>query len=114
MRCLALAALSIMTLSAGAADLESRALTTYVAQDTLEGLVRKEGWLELTLKPYGGVRKGDILRVWAGGVIDRGNGDAPGQNFAAPTGSDARKIGISPANLSLSTNPGHACAILFK
>lgn len=111
---LILMCLLTLTLSANAADLESRALTTYLPQDTLEALVRKEGWLELTLKPYGGVRKGDILRVWAGGVIDRGNGDAPGQNAAGPTGLDAKKIGIAPGNLSLSSNPGQACAILFK
>src|ERR1700720_2435590 len=104
----------LLPVAAGAADLESRALTTYLPQDTLENLVRKEGWLQLTLKPYGGIRKGDILRVWAGGVIDRGNANSPGQNVAGPTGLDAKTMGADPANLSLSTNPGHACAILFK
>src|SRR5436190_18927182 len=112
MRCLLL--VGLLTLTASAADLESRALTTYLPQDTLEALVRKEGWLELTLKPYGGIRKGDILRVWAGGLIDRGNGDGPGQNVAGPTGLDAKTMGVDPANLPLSTNPAHACAILFK
>src|SRR5438132_3329839 len=92
----------LLPLTAGAADLESRALTTYLPQDMLESLVRKEGWLEITLKPYGGIRKGDILRVWAGGVIDRGNAHAPGQNVAGPTGLDAKKMDADPANLSLS------------
>jgi hypothetical protein len=96
------------------ADLESRALTTYLPQDMLEGLVRKEGWVELTLKPYGGIRKGDILRVWAGGFVDRGGGIHPGQNVAGAAGLDAKKAGTDPANLSLSTNPAHCCAVLFK
>src|SRR5437762_3758687 len=109
-----LSILLLMPLAVHAADLESRALTTYLPQDMLESLVRKEGWLELTLKPYGGIRKGDILRVWAGGVIDRGNGTAPGQNVAGPTGLEAKEMGVNPTNLSLSTNPSHACAILFK
>jgi hypothetical protein len=97
-----------------AADLESRALTTYLPQDMLENLVRTEGWVELTLKPYGGIRKGDSVRVWAGGMIDRGNATNPGQNVAGPTGAAAEKLSVDPAKLSLSTNPGHACAILFK
>lgn len=104
----------LVPMTTWAADLESRALTTYLPQDTLETLVRTEGWMELTLKPYGGIRKGDILRVWAGGMIDRGNGTGPGENVAGPTGLDATSIGIDSANLSLSTNPRHACAILFK
>ena len=98
---------------ASAADLESRALTHYVPQDLLETIVRKEGWTEIVLKPYNGVRKGDIVRVWAGGMIDRG-GDAPGINVAGPIGGDAGPMGVQAAKLSLSANPKHACAILFK
>jgi len=99
---------------AAAADLESRALTHYVPQDLLETIVRKEGWTEIVLKPYNGVRKGDIVRVWAGGMIDHGGGNVPGVNVAGPTGGDAGPMGFDPAKLSLSANPKHACAILFK
>ena len=47
-----------------------------------ESIVRKEGWHEIVLKPYGGVRKGDKARIWAGGLIDRGGGDQPGSVVA--------------------------------
>src|SRR5205814_7108842 len=72
-----------------AADVESRVLTHYVPQDLLEKAVRTEGWTEIPLNVPGGVRKGDVVRLWAGGVIDRGNGDQPGENVGGPTGVPA-------------------------
>src|SRR5438105_4026455 len=72
-----------------AAELESRQLTHYVPQDFLETAVRTEGWTEVALAVKGGVRKGDIVRIWAGGSIDRGNGDQPGVNFNGPDGIGA-------------------------
>src|SRR5262249_5664323 len=69
-------------LAAFGAELESRVLTHYVPQDFLEAVVRREGWTELPLNLKGGVRKGDVVRIWAGGLIDRGNGDQPGENVA--------------------------------
>src|SRR5262249_8447513 len=74
-----------------AAELESRVLTHYVPQDFLEKVVRTEGWVELTLAVKGGLRKGDVVRVWAGGLIDRGNGDQPGENVAGPEGFHTKK-----------------------
>src|SRR4029453_12969840 len=85
-----------------AADLESRALTHYIPQNDLENIVRKEGWTEIVLKPYGGVRKGDIARIWAGGVVDRGGGDYPGQIADGPTGVDGAKLSSPPGVLALS------------
>ena len=114
MRWLLVCAISGFSLTLTAAELESRALTHYIPQDLLESIVRKEGWTEIVLKPYNGVRKGDIVRVWAGGVIDRGGGTAPGVNVAGPTGGDAHNLDADPARLSLSTNPKYACAIVFK
>ena len=81
------------TLTLSAAEMESRAQTHYVPQDLLQTIVRKEGWTEITLKPYNGVRKGDVVRVWAGGVIDRGGGDAPGINVCGPTGGAVHRHG---------------------
>src|SRR2546423_10214707 len=69
-----------------AADVESRQLTHYVPQDLLETVVRKEDWTEVTLPVKGEIRKGDVVRVWAGGSIDRGNSDRPGQNVNGPDG----------------------------
>src|SRR6516164_10059771 len=69
-----------------AADVESRVLTHYVPQDFLEAAVRKEGWTEVPLDLKGGVRKGDTVRIWAGGSIDRGDDPRPGQNTAGPDG----------------------------
>src|SRR5262245_64959019 len=85
MRTAALALTLVLVLAAPAADVESRVLTHYVPQDLLEAAVRKEGWTEIVLNVKGGVRKGDVVRVWAGGSIDRG-GDAPGENVAGPDG----------------------------
>jgi hypothetical protein len=103
-----------ITLTVAAAELESRALTHYVPQDLLQTIVRKEGWTEIVLKPYNGVRKGDIARIWSGGMIDRGGGDAPGMNVCGPTGADAATMGINPEKLSVSANPKHAYSIVFK
>ena len=93
-----------------AAEVESRVLTHYVPQDTLEAAVRKEGWTEIPLKVKGGVRKGDVVRVWAGGSIDRG-GDVPGQNTAGPEGIAADVPG---SKLALSPDSGNAHALLFR
>lgn len=101
-------------LPVGAADLESRALTHYLPQNDLEAIVRKEGWTEIVLKPYGGVRKGDVARIWAGGVVDRGGGDFPGQVADGPMGVDGSKLAVQPGPLALSADVKHAYAVLFK
>jgi len=92
-----------------AADVESRQLTHYVPQDLLEAAVRKEGWTEVPLALKGGVGTGDVVRVWAGGSIDRGNGDQPGENINGPQG-----IGTAKGDFALSAQPAHAFALLFK
>src|SRR5437660_7461531 len=101
MRTATMMVLLALTGAAGAADVESRVLTHYVPQDFLETVVRTEGWTELPLDVKGGVRKGDVVRVWAGGSIDRGNGDQPGQNVSSPAGlgtsmesTDAEKLAL--------------------
>src|SRR5258705_210199 len=88
MRCAFLAVLASLfgCLAAGAADVESRVLPHYVPQALLEFVVRKEGWTSLSLAVKGGLRKGDVVRVWAGGSIDRG-GDRPGDNVNGPDGT---------------------------
>jgi hypothetical protein len=93
-----------------AADVESRQLTHYVRQDLLEAAVRKEGWTEVPLAVKGGVRQGDTVRVWAGGVIDRGNGDQPGANTAGPQGLPTK----DKLSLALSAEQSHAFALLLK
>jgi hypothetical protein len=114
MRIAALAALFLTALSALAADVESRVLTHYVPQDLLEAAVRTEGWTEVPLTLKGGVLQGDIVRIWAGGSIDRGNGDQPGENTSGPAGPASALAGLEPQKLALSTEPGHAFALLFK
>jgi hypothetical protein len=106
----ALLALLMLALAAPAAEVESRVLTHYVPQDLLESAVRKQGWTEVPLPVKGGVRKGDVVRVWAGGSIDRGNGDQPGENAGGPAGSGA---GGGPS-FALSARADHAFALLFK
>ncbi len=96
-----------------AAELESRVLTHYVPQDFLETVVRTEGWTPLPLNVKGGLRKGDVVRVWAGGLIDRCNGDQPGENVGGPAGVEARAAGDGKS-LALSPDPGHAYALLVK
>ena len=104
------ALLALITAAALAADLESRVLTHYIPQDTLQTIVRTEGWTEIPLKVKGEVRKGDTVRVWAGGVIDRG-GERPGQNTAGPLGDPAAKPDGATA---LSDDPAHAFCLLVK
>ena len=110
MRAIALALLLGVGLVASAAEVESRLLTHYVPQDVLESAVRKEGWTEIPLNVKGGVRKGDVVRIWAGGSIDRG-GDVPGQNVAGP---DGLASGAPGGRLVLSPESSHAYALLFK
>src|SRR5437867_2915562 len=93
-----------------AADLESRQLTHYVPQDALEAAVRKEGWTEVPLAVKGGVRKGDVVRIWAGGSIDRGNGEQPGANVNGPAGLGKG----GGAGFALSSDAAHAFALLLK
>jgi hypothetical protein len=113
MRTLALPALLALSVAALAADIESRALTHYIPQDLLEAAVRKEGWTEIVLQPFGGVRKGDIARIWAGGVIDCG-GDQPGTEVVGPSGP-ARKGAATPGMpFALASDPDLAYALLFK
>jgi hypothetical protein len=99
-----------LAVTVGAAEVESRVLTHYVPQDLLETAVRTEGWTEVPLAVKGGVRKGDVVRIWAGGSIDRGNGETPGQSVNGPAGAAAGK---NPA-LALSAEAGLAYALLFK
>src|ERR1700682_2015454 len=88
----------VVSCAAFAADVESRQLTHYLPQDFLETAVRKEDWTEVKLDVKGGVRKGDVVRIWAGGSIDRGNGDQPGENVNGPDGVDPTLLnGLKPA-----------------
>ena len=120
MKCVNLSGFSIcvyLCLSADnslAADVESRQLTHYVPQDALEAAVRKEGWSEVALAVKGGIRKGDVVRIWAGGSIDRGNGEQPGANVNGPVGIDAAALGKEKPAFALSSEPAHAFALLFK
>src|SRR5262249_35177600 len=93
------------------ADVESRVLTHYLPQDLLETVVRKEGWTELTLNVKGGVRKGDVVRIWAGGSIDRG-GDQPGENVNGPDGLAAADV--AGGRVAPSPGAAHAYPPLFK
>src|ERR1700756_1406065 len=86
MRTTAVLLVFVLALASGGAEVESRVLTHYVPQDLLEKAVRTEGWSEVPLDLKGGVRKGDTVRIWAGGSIDRGNGDQPGENVGGPDG----------------------------
>lgn len=101
-----------LALTSTAADLESRALTHYIPQDLLENIVRKEGWTEIVLKPYDGIKKNDIARIWTGGMIDHGNGNQPGVNVAGPDG--AKVSPTEAARMALSPQPDLAYALLFK
>src|SRR3954470_9668467 len=83
--CLLFVSVSLWLTPVFAAEVESRQLTHYVPQDALEAAVRKEGWTEVPLAVKGGVRRGDVVRIWAGGVIDRG-GEQPGQTVGGPEG----------------------------
>jgi hypothetical protein len=112
MRSIPLILVLFLALLATGADVESRVLTHYVPQDLLETAVRTEGWTEVPLDVKGGMRKGDVVRIWTGGSIDRGNGDKPGESTNGPEGIDAGKVDIQ--KLALSNEPGHAFALLVK
>jgi hypothetical protein len=112
MRATAFLLVLTMALTACAAEVESRVLTHYVPQDLLEAAVRTEGWKEVPLAVKGGVRKGDVVRVWAGGSIDRGNGEKPGQNANGPAGTGTA-TGRDPS-LALAPEAGLAYALLVK
>jgi hypothetical protein len=108
MRAATALALGAAVLALGA-EVESRRLTHYLPQDLLEKAVRTEGWTEVPLKLKDGLRKGDTVRVWAGGSIDRG-GEKPGQNVAGPDGVPGAQSG----DMALSAGPAHRYALLFK
>jgi hypothetical protein len=97
-----------------AADVESRQLTHYIPQDFLETAVRTENWTEVPLNVKGGVRKGDIVRIWAGGSIDYGNGDQPGRYVVGPDGIDPAFFDSAKPNSALSPKLEHSYALLFK
>jgi hypothetical protein len=102
----------VFVLNLSAAEIESRVLTHYVPQDFLETAIRTEGWTEVPLNLLkGGLRKGDTIRIWAGGSIDRGNGDQPSQFVAGPAGDSAS---ANAPKAALSSQPDHAYALLFK
>ncbi|HYT88590.1 MAG TPA: hypothetical protein VEL76_07765 [Gemmataceae bacterium] len=103
-----------LTLIASADDVESRVLTHYVPQDFLEEAVRKEGWTEIPLNVKGGVRKGDIVRIWSGGSIDRGNGDYPGQHVGGPAALESKGLLVDSKRFALAPDPALAFALLFK
>ncbi len=112
MRFAAILLLLALALTSGAADLESRALTHYIPQDLLETIVRKEGWTEIVLKPYDGVKKNDIARIWSGGMIDYGNGNQPGLHVSGPDG--AKVPPAEASRMALSPQADLAYALLFK
>src|SRR6186997_2160757 len=99
---------------AWSADVESRQLTHYIPQDFLETVVRKGEWVEVSLDVKGGVRKGDVVRIWAGGSIDRGDGERPGQVVNGPDGAGPTRLGDQKPACALSAEPAHAYALLFK
>jgi hypothetical protein len=114
MRSAALLLVFVFSPIAFAAEVESRVLTHYLPQDFLETAVRSEKWSEVSLAVPGGLRKGDVVRVWAGGLIDRGNGEQPGASVNGPAGIEAGKVPVDRAALALSPEPADAFALLFK
>jgi len=113
MKIITLAVAIFFVINASAAELESRVLTHYIPQDFLETAIRTESWTEVLINLKGGVRKGDVIRIWAGGSIDRGNGDQPSQYVAGPVGESAL-LGTGEFKGALSPRPEHAYALLFK
>jgi hypothetical protein len=97
-----------------AAEVESRQLTHYIPQDFLESAIRKEDWTEIPLDVKGGVHKGDVVRIWAGGMIDRGNGDRPGENVNGPAGVDPGQRADEKRVFALSKEAAHSYALLIK
>lgn len=114
MRITTLVLVLLLVLSSRGAEVESRVLTHYLPQDFLETVVRTEGWTKLPLAVKGGVRKGDVVRIWAGGSIDYGNGDRPGQNITRPAGGSTGRRVPDLQHLALSAEPKTALALLFK
>lgn len=114
MHTITMSLLLAFTVASRAADVESRVLTHYVPQDSLETVVRTEGWTELPLDVKGGLRKGDVVRVWAGGSINWGNGDQPGQNVNSPAGLGTTLSSAEAAKLALSPECRDAFALLLK
>jgi hypothetical protein len=113
MRIITLAVTGLLVMNVSAAELESRVLTHYIPQDFLETSIRTEGWTEVNINLKGGLVKGDTIRIWAGGSIDRGNGDQPSQYVAGPAGD----LATAPTDASkgaLSPQPDLAFALLFK
>ncbi len=100
----------VVVISASGADVESRVLTHYLPQDFLETAVRSDKWTLLSLPVKGGLHKGDVVRIWAGGLIDRGDGEQPGQNVNGPEGATADEA----SGLALAREPRLAFALLFK
>jgi hypothetical protein len=100
----------IGVVSVSGAEVESRVLTHYLPQDYLETAVRSEKWTVLSLPVQGGLRKGDVVRIWAGGLIDRGNGEKPGQNVNGPDGAATGEA----ARLALVQDAQLAYALIFK
>jgi hypothetical protein len=113
MRATAVILVLALTSIAAGAELESRVLTHYLPQDLLETAVRTEGWTEVPLDLKGGLRKGDVVRIWMGGSIDRGNGDHPGDNVNGPAGVDGGTA-VDAAKMVLSTEKADAFAVLVK
>ena len=113
-RCAALFLTLALSLAAVAADVESRVLTHYVPQDVLESAVRNPAWTVIPLAVKGGVRKGDVVRIWSGGSIDVGNGDYPGQYVSGPAGAVFKGLTVEPNRMVLSPESAHAYALLWK
>jgi hypothetical protein len=107
-------ALSAFVIPARADEVESRVFTHYIPQDFLEKMVRTEGWTEVPIELNGNVRKGDTVRVWAGGCVDRGNGDQPGENISLPPGPTKTDPATDTSQLALSKESANAYAILCK
>jgi hypothetical protein len=114
MRSLVLLVLLDIACGTFAAEVESRQLTHYIPQDVLEAAVRKEDWTEIPLEVKGGVRKGDVVRIWAGGLIDRGNGDQPGKNVNGPAGDERAQPTDEKNAFVLSAEATHQYALLVK
>ena len=100
----------VVVVSASAAEVESRVLTHYLPQDYLETAVRSEKWTAFSLPVKGGLRKGDVVRIWAGGLIDRGDGEQPGKNVNGPEGAAADEA----TRLALAPDAQFAFALLVK
>jgi hypothetical protein len=100
----------VVVVSASGAEVESRVLTHYLPQDFLETSVRSEKWTALSLSVQGGLRKGDVVRIWSGGSIDRGNGEKPGQNVNGPQGAATNDA----SRLALAQDAQLAFALLVK